>query len=119
MIEIVVLNYLIEQNIDGIGENVFMEVPKNPPEKYIVIEKEGSGRENRIENATFAIQSISRNRDNGLVEAGQINDAVKSVMDEFADNSGEIYSCKLDTDYNFTNPATKEYRYQAVYNIYY
>ena len=119
MIETVILNYLKEQNIDGVGENVFMEVLKTPPEKYIVIEKTGSGRSNRIDNASFAVQSISRNRDNGLIEAAQINEAVKAAMDVFAEQSSEIYSCRLDTDYNFTNPATKEYRYQAVYNIYY
>lgn len=116
MIEVIVLNYLLEQNIDGIGQDVYLEVPEDKPGRYIVIEKTGSGRENMINNASFAIQSISAN---SLLEAAMINDAVKNIMDEFAYNSPEIYSCRLDTDYNFTNPATKEYRYQAVYNIHY
>jgi len=116
MIETVILDYLIEQNIEGIGGNVFMEVPETPPGKYIVIEKTGSGRTNRIDDASFAVQSISGN---SLLEAAQINDAVKAAMDVFAERSSKIYSCRLDTDYNFTNPATREYRYQAVYNIYY
>ena len=119
MIEVTVLNYLIEQNIPGIGHNVFMEVPEAPPARYIVIEKTGSGRENRIDNATFAVQSISGNRENGLLEAAKINEAVKEAMERFAEISPDIYSCRLDTDYNFTNTATKEYRYQAVFNIYY
>ena len=116
MIEVTVLDYLIEQNIEGIGDQVFLEVPQERPQKYILIEKTGSGRENRIDNASFAVQSISGS---SLLEAAEINEAVKEAMDSFAENSSAIYSCRLDTDYNFTNPATKEYRYQAVYNIYY
>ena len=116
MIEEIVLRYLLQQNIENIGENVFMEVPEKPPARYILIEKVGSGRDNWIDNASFAIQSISRN---SLLEAAQTNHAVKAAMEVFADNSNEIYACKPDSDYNFTNPSTKEYRYQAVFNIYY
>lgn len=116
MIEKTVLDYLIQQNIDGIGNNVFMEVPETPPARYILIEKTGSGRDNWINNASFAVQSISRN---SLLEAAQTNKSVRDVMDALSDNSNEIYACKPDSDYNFTNPSTKEYRYQAVYNIYY
>ena len=116
MIEAIVLNYLLSQDIEGIGQNVYLEVPEEKPERYILIEKTGSDRANRIDTASFAVQSLSAN---SLLEAATINDAVKNVMDVFADNSPDIYSCKLDTDYNFTNPATKEYRYQAVYNINY
>ena len=116
MIEVIVLNYLLEQNIDGIGQDVYLVIPEDKPDKYILIEKTGSGRENWIDNATLAIQSVSAN---SLLEAARINEAVKTAMNEFADNSPDIYSCRLDTDYNFTNPATKEYRYQAVYNINY
>ena len=116
MIEVIVLNYLLEQNIEGIEQNIFLEVPEQKPDRYILIEKTGSGRENRIDSASFAVQSISQN---SLLEAAQINEAVKAVMDDFAGNSSEIYSCRLNGDYNFTNPSTKEYRYQAVFNLYY
>ena len=116
MIEIIVLNYLLEQNIEGIGQNVYLEVPEEKPDKYILIEKTGSGRRNLIDDASFAIQSISAN---SLLEAASINDTVKAIMNEFADHSPDVYSCRLDTDYNFTNPSTKEYRYQAVYNLFY
>lgn len=119
MIEKIVFDYLRSQEIEDIGNNVFMEVPEPPPERYILIEKTGSGRENRIDNATIAVQSISRNRDNGLIQAARTNEAVKAAMNEFADNSADIYACRLDTDYNFSNAATREYRYQAVYNIFY
>lgn len=116
MIETVVFNYLIDQDIERIGTNVFMEVPEKPPKAYIVVDKTGSGRENRINRATFAIQSISKT---SKLEAAEINEAVKEVMDRFAEESSRIYSCRLDTDYHFSNPQTKEYRYQAVYNIFY
>ena len=116
MIEAIVLRYLLQQNIEGIGSNIFMETPEKPPARYIIIEKTGSGWENRIDDATVVVQSISRN---SLLEAAQTNYAVKEAMKVFAENSSEIYSCKLDTDYNFTNPSTKEYRYQAVFNLFY
>lgn len=116
MIETIVLNYLKDKDLENIGVNVYMEVPEEPPERYIVIEKVGSGRENRIDRARIAVQSISGT---SLAEAANINCAVKEAMDLFACESPDIYSCGLETDYNFTNTRTKEYRYQAVFNISY
>ena len=48
--------------------------------------------------------------DEGLIEA------VKVAMDGFA-GEPQVARVKLQTDYNFTNTATKQYRWQAVYNI--
>lgn len=115
MIEEIICNYLISRNLLE-GDRVYLEVPVNPPAEYIVIEKTSSGMHNKIRNAMIAVQSISRNR---LVTAASINEAVIEAMEEFAQNSEEIYSCTLNTDYNFTDPKTREYRYQAVFNLYY
>ena len=116
MIETIILDYLISQNLALIGNHVYMEVPDDPPSEYILIEKTASGGENKIRSAMIAIQSISQTR---LYTAMEINQSVLEAMDIFAANSDKIYSCKLNSDYNFTNPETKEYRYQAVFNIYY
>lgn len=118
-IEITVLNYLLEQEINGIGTNVYAEAPEDPPQAYILVEKTGSGQTDRINRAMIAVQSISRDRQNGLMAVMMINEQVKEVMLQFAELSDKIYSCKLNSDYNFTNTETKEYRYQAVFNIYY
>lgn len=115
MIEKTVLNYLIAKNITGIGENVYMEVPSDPVKRYILIEKTGSSEENTINYAQIAVQSISRN---SLLEAAELNEVVKTHMKAMPE-SEDVYGVKLNSDYNFTNTATKEYRYQAVFGINY
>ncbi|MCQ2530282.1 MAG: hypothetical protein MJ086_03410 [Lachnospiraceae bacterium] len=115
MIEKTVLNYLIGKNITGIMDNVFMEVPETPPSEYLLVEKTGGGEQNRIEKGMLAIKSISKT---SLLMAAELNEAVKDVMRDMADET-DIYSCKLNSDYNFTDTTTKEYRYQAVFNFSY
>ena len=53
-----------------------------------------------------------------LFEAAELNERVKAAMDDLI-LLPDIFSAKLDSDYNFTDTATKQYRYQAVYNITY
>ena len=115
MIEKIVMDYLISANIDGVGGNVKVTVPVNPPDEYIIIEKTGSNEENVIEEATMAIQSYSKK---SMLRAIEINEAVKTAMREMP-WSTDVFSVKLNSDYNFTDTETKEYRYQAVYNITY
>lgn len=114
-IEIEVMNYLLSKEL-SVNENIFCEVPKKdiPPE-YILIEKTGSSRENLIDQAMIAIQSISKE---SLSAAMQLNEEVKEAMDEMA-QLGEIFRCECNSDYNYTNTQTKEYRYQAVFNLFY
>lgn len=116
MIETVVLDYLIGQNINGVEDNVFAEVPVTPPARYIVIEKTASGAQDRIHSAMIAVQSYSKN---SLLEAAQTNATVVEAMEAMAETVDGVYSCKLNSDYNFTNTETREYRYQAVFNLYY
>ena len=68
--------------------------------------------EDYIYHATVALQSYSYT----LLNAAVLNDKVKKAMDEMIELP-EISSSKLNSDYNFTDTATKRYRYQAVYNI--
>ena len=44
---------------------------------------------------------------------------VVEAMEAMAETVDGVYSCKLNSDYNFTNTETREYRYQAVFNLYY
>lgn len=110
MIEILVLNYLQDKTF----LKCYMEVPENPPEEYIVIEKTGSASENCVYSATLAIQSCAAS----LYRAAEINELVKAVMDDIY-ILDDVYSADLNSDYNFTDTSTKTYRYQAVYDIYY
>ena len=90
---------------------VMMEAPEQTT-GYVLIDQTGSNRTNHIITTTFAIQSYGAS----LYEAMVLNDAVKDVMVGFAE-LGTITRVEIQTDYNFTNTATKQYRWQAVYLI--
>ena len=108
MIELVILNHLK----DGLDVPVFMEKPTNAPSEYVLFEKTGGGRNETMPSATFALQSYSTS----LFKAAVLNEAVKNEVDHLVlldENRGVT----LNTDYNFTDTTTKQYRYQAVYDI--
>lgn len=110
MIETIVLDYLS----DVLSVPVSMEVPEDPPDQFVVIEKTGGGEENHIKSATLAIQSIAPS----LYEAAVLNEDVKTAMDgiEALDSIGRS---SLNSDYNFTDTASKQCRYQAVFDLIY
>ena len=108
MIELVILNHLK----DGLDVPVFMEKPTNAPSEYVLFEKTGGGRNETMPSATFAFQSYSTS----LFKAAVLNEAVKNEVDHLI-LLDEIRSVTLNTDYNFTDTTTKQYRYQAVYDI--
>lgn len=110
MIETTILDYLSSV----LPEPCSLEVPERPPARFVVLEKTGSSRENHINTASFAVQSYAPS----LFEAAELNERVKAAMDDLI-QLPDIFSSKLDSDYNFTDTATKKYRYQAVYNITY
>lgn len=109
MIESVLYSYLKGR----LSVPVTLERSEKPPEKYVIIEKTGSSFDNHIYSATFAIQSIAKY----LYDAAEINEAVKQAMLYGAMELPEIGSVDLNSDYNFTDPESKEYRYQAVFDI--
>lgn len=89
-----------------------MEDEPGLPEAHVVVEKTGTAEENLICSATFAIQSYGKT----LYEAAVLNSLVKAAMDELV-MLPEITRSKLNSDYNYTDTATKKYRYQCVYDI--
>ena len=111
MIETIVLTALSNQ----LQVPVYMEVPEDKPASYVVLEKTGSERENRIDRATISAESIA----GSLYEAASLNETVKGVMDQLPQLTEEIFSAALVSDYNFTDTDTKERRYLAAYNITY
>lgn len=110
MIEKIVFDYLTTEF--GSSTPVFMEKPQNPPRKFVVIEKTGSSRFNKLESATMAIQSYGAS----LYEAASLNEDVKRKMYDLP-SVKEVYRCELNSDYNYTDTTTKNYRYQAVFDI--
>ena len=108
MIEKTVYHYL------GQSFPAFMEIPESFPDKpFVVIEKlPGGGKENHINSSRIAVQSYG----NTLFEAAVLNERVKELMDQMV-ALDEVSKVSLNSDYNFTDAATKRYRYQAVFDI--
>lgn len=108
MIEVIIKNYL-DSHLDVPS---FLERPENPPKQYVLIEKTGSSKNDYINSATLAFQSYAES----LFEAATLNEKLKNVLEELI-YEANVSKAKLNTDYNFTDPETKEYRYQAVYDF--
>ena len=109
MIEEVLRDYLT-----GKGFNAYLEKPKNPPKEYILLEKTGSSLVDHLNTATFAVQSHAES----LYKAAKLNHEVKAAMLAIVETE-DISKCSLNSDYEYTDTSTKEYRYQAVFDLYY
>ncbi len=108
MIEKIVRDYLKKE----LKIRVELEKPSPMPNSLVLIEKTGGSEEQFLYYATIAIQSYSTT----LLKAAELNEAVKKAMRNLA-TLDDIAKCSLNSDYNFSNTITKEYRYQAVFNI--
>lgn len=108
---------MIEQTVkyyldDRLVVPVYMDKPADPGESYVVLTKTGSRVKNKIYSSTFSLQSVAPT----LYQAAQLNELVKMYMDNII-VLDSIISSTMVSDYEFTNTATKERRYQAVYDI--
>ena len=110
MIEVVIKNHF-DANLT---EPTFLEKPSSKVGGYVVFERTGGGKENHLPSGTFAFQSYG----SSLYKAIELHEKVKKVVESLIDLD-EIRSVKLNSEYNFTDTSTKEYRYQAVYDIKY
>lgn len=116
MIEKTVLDYLS----DNLDVPVLMEVPEVPsseyetmPDEFVIIEKVGENIVNYVRTASIAIQSYSLT---SLYNAASLDESVRSHMDAMVEYT-DVSSCRMASNYNFTDTRTKRYRYQCVYTI--
>ena len=109
MIEKTILDYLSEK----LDCPVIME-RDGETAPFVLIQKTGSDRENRINSATIALQSYS----DTLYNAALLNENVISAISDMVELD-TIFKVNLNSDYEFTNRETKEYRYQALFDIRY
>jgi hypothetical protein len=90
-----------------------MEKPRNPAERsYVVIELTGQREDDRITQSTFAFQTYGAS----LLDAAELRDEVKAAVKTLI-GLDEVTKVDLNSSYNFTDPSTKEYRYQTVFDI--
>ena len=66
----------------------------------------------KLFSSTFAVQSWA----GSLYDAMSLNERVKEAMLELP-SVKEVTKCSLNSDYNYTDTATKHPRYQAVFNV--
>lgn len=110
MIEQTILEYLSSR----LDVPCYLMRPENVPNSFVLIEKTGGSRANKVDHATFAFQSYGAT----LYDAAALNRAVISAAEDLATLQG-VASSRLQTDYNFTNIADKHPRYQAIFSITY
>lgn len=110
MIEKTILDYLNSE----LEYPIYAEIPKDKPERFYVLEKTGGNTTNFIDEASIALQSYAPS----MYEASVLNEALKDKMELMIqlDTISRVY---LNSDYNFTDSATKQYRYQANYIVTY
>lgn len=107
MIEKIIIDYLTEK----LGCPVLPEKPARPFNRMVFVERTG-GRGRFIKNSTIALQSYEAS----MYEAAKLNDEVIAAMYEM-EELPDITKVELNSNYNFTDTQTKEYRYQAVFDI--
>lgn len=109
MVETIIKNYL--ESVQEIP--VLFEQQAGLEEVYIV-EKTGGGETNYIRTAMLTIQSYAATK----ARAAQLNEALIGYM-LAAVGLPDVSSVELNSNYDFTDTATKSYRYQAVFDIVY
>lgn len=107
MIEKIICDYLSEK----LSVQVLPEKPKTPYANMVFVERTG-GRGNYLKQTTVALQSYATS----MYEAAKLNDEVIDAMQEMVEIE-DILRVDLNQNYNYTDTTTKQYRYQAVFDI--
>lgn len=108
MIEVIIKDYLSEK----LGCSVLLEKTERPLDYPAVFFELTGSRGRYIRESTFAFQSYA----SSLYNACLLNDEVISAVQDM-EELDEIVSVSLNSTYNYTDTTTKEYRYQAVFDI--
>ena len=108
MIVIVIQNSLAT----ALGLPVYQEKPEIAPDRYVLIDKTGSGKRNKLPSVTIVFQSYAESK----YQASLLNEQVKTAVENLV-SLDEIASIRLNSDYPFPDITTKQHRYQAVYDI--
>lgn len=114
LIEEIILSYLR----DEIALPAYAEEPEKPPSRYMLIERVGSGGDGAAHataGAMIAVQSISAK---SLIQAALLNEQVKQAMWKLEAHD-RVCKVRCNSDLNFTDPETRRYRYQALFEITY
>ena len=112
MIEEIIIHYLGHEQ----ALPVYAELPGDPPDEYILLQRTGGAEENLIREATVAVQTVTTE---SRFRAAQLAEALRTTMLGIVSRR-EIFHCSVNAGpYDFTDSTTKAYRYQTVYTLYY
>lgn len=110
MIEKIIFDYLKSV----LDEDVHLERVPGSNLPFVLFERTGSRVYNHTTTALFAFQSYA----DSMFKAAELNEKLKNALNDMPNHTG-ISKAKLNSDYNYTNTQTNEYRYQAVFEITY
>ncbi len=80
---------------------------------YGLFEKTNSVKTDHVTTSTFAFQSYAPT----LLEAAQISAELRQLIEDLPNVTTEVSKAQLNGEYNFTNTADKQPRYQAVFQL--
>ena len=110
MIEEIIINYLNSV----LTVPVTAERKKDPPTRYVIVERTGEAAANYLRTATIAIQAYAES----MYEAAKLCETVIAEM-EGLKAVDAVSGVWLETSYNFTDGTSGQYRYQAVFTVAY
>ena len=87
--------------------------PATANASYGLFEKTNSIKTDHVVTSTFAFQSYAPT----LLEAAQISAELRELIEALPGVTTEVSKAQLSGEYNFTNTATKQPRYQAVFSL--
>lgn len=93
---------------------VHMEIPADPPKKYLTIQKLDGGKTNQVKAITLSIEAY----DESKYKASMLSDKVEEQMESLGE-SDKVFSCKLGGGGDDTDSISKKYRFETIWNIYY
>ncbi len=113
MIEETIVSYLTDAfETDNVPVYYGEPDPKANDVFWIRVEKTGMSMVNQIYSSTFAVQSYAPT----FLGAAALSNAVVVAMLNIT-TEPEIAGVYLNAEYNYTDTATKQPRYQAVFNV--
>lgn len=109
---------LIEQTVksyldETLERNVYLEMPNNMPNVFVVFHIVDRGKVDQINAATLEFYSYAPSK----YEAAMLDETLREVMDEIA--AYRDVSCRFGGGNDDFDMQYKKYRYRCYYNLYY
>lgn len=107
-------DFLRARLADLLDVPVGLQEPQPPAQRYVVLQKTGSRCVNYLHSASFAVQSCAPTK----AGAAELNEQAKAALLRLLELDN-ISKVDIETDYDFTDPARKVARWQALVRLTY